>query len=78
MMNRKFKLLLPFIFVFCLLTSINTSANTDPKDKVLMTILKYVLTQGHYLPQEIDDSFSEKVYDSFLDKLDPSKRFFLI
>lgn len=76
-MLRKFKILLPIIFVVSLFTSFQTNANTDPKDKVLMTILKYVLTQGHYLPKEIDDDFSEKVYDSFLEKLDPSKRYFL-
>jgi len=77
MMLRKLKILLPIIFVVSLFTSFQTNANTDPKDKVLMTILKYVLTQGHYLPKEIDDNFSEKVYDSFLEKLDPSKRYFL-
>lgn len=77
MMLRKFKLLVPVLFVISLFISFQTRANPDPKDKVLITILKYVLTQGHYLPQEIDDAFSEKVYDSFLQKLDPSKRYFL-
>lgn len=77
MMLRKFKLLVPVLFVFSLFISFQTRANPDPKDKVLITILKYVLTQGHYLPQEIDDAFSEKVYDSFIKRLDPSKRYFL-
>ena len=77
MMIRKFKFLLPLIFVASLLVSFQTKAPTDPKDKALLTILKYVLTQGHYLPQKIDDAFSENVYDSFLESLDPSKRYFL-
>ncbi|WP_372793646.1 carboxy terminal-processing peptidase, partial [Lutibacter sp.] len=79
MMLRKFKLVLPVFFVLSLLISSQTNANTDPepKDKVLITILKYVLTQGHYEPQAIDDAFSEKVFNSFLDRLDPSKRYFL-
>lgn len=77
MMIRKFKLLLPLLFVFSLLTSFKSIANTDPKDKVLLTILKYVLIQGHYEPQQIDDAFSVKVYDEFLERLDPSKRYFL-
>ena len=77
MMIRKFKLLLPLLFVFSLLTSFKAIANTDPKDKVLLTILKYVLIQGHYEPQQIDDAFSVKVYDDFLERLDPSKRYFL-
>ena len=76
-MIRKFKILLPLLFVISLFTSFQTNANSDPKEKVLLTILKYVLTQGHYQPLQIDDAFSEKVYDDFLDRLDPSKRYFL-
>ncbi|WP_457610804.1 carboxy terminal-processing peptidase [Lutibacter sp.] len=77
---RKFKLiLLPILFVFSLFTSfqINANTTTNPKDKLLITILRYVLTEGHYKPQKIDDAFSEKVYTSFLNSLDPSKRYFL-
>ncbi|MDO9595925.1 MAG: carboxy terminal-processing peptidase [Lutibacter sp.] len=76
-MIRKFKFVLPLLFVFSLFTSFQTKANNDPKDKVLLTILKYVLVQGHYEPQQIDDAFSIKVYDEFLERLDPSKRYFL-
>ena len=77
MMIRKFKFILPLFFIISLFTSFQTNANTDPKDKVLLTILKYVLTQGHYQPQHIDDAFSEKVYTDFLESLDPSKHYFL-
>ncbi len=77
MMIRKFKILLPLFFIVSLFTSYQTNANTDPKDKVLITILKYVLTQGHYEPKDIDDAFSEGVYNSFLENVDPSKRYFL-
>lgn len=77
MMIRKFKFILPLLFVLSLLTSFQTTANTDPKDKILLTILKYVLVQGHYEPQQIDDAFSVRVYDEFLERLDPSKRYFL-
>ncbi|NEW78854.1 MAG: tail-specific protease [Gelidibacter sp.] len=76
-MIRKFKFILPLFFVFSLLTSFQTKVNNDPKDKVLLTILKHVLVQGHYEPQQIDDAFSIKVYDEFLERLDPSKRYFL-
>lgn len=76
-MIRKFKILLPLLFVVGLFTSFQTKSNSDPKDKILISILKYVLTQGHYQPQKINDSFSEKVYEEFLVRLDPSKRYFL-
>ena len=77
MMIRKFKFLVPALFVFSLFISFQSVANTNPKDKVLLTILRYVLTEGHYQPQAIDDAFSKKVYTTFIESLDPSKRYFL-
>ncbi len=79
MMIPKFKLFIVILFVSSLFTSnlSNASTNTNPKDKVLITILRYVLTQGHYHPKKIDDAFSEKVYHTFLTRVDPSKRYFL-
>lgn len=77
---RILKILLPILVVFALFTSFQNKKTTfanDPKDKVLLTILKYVLTQGHYQPQDLNDTFSEKLYANFLDNLDPSKRYFL-
>ncbi|WP_090120384.1 carboxy terminal-processing peptidase [Lutibacter oricola] len=76
-MNRKFKFILPIVVAFSFLIAVPINANNNPKDKVLLTILKYVLTQGHYKPQEIDDDFSKRVYTNFIDRLDPSKRYFL-
>ena len=59
-MIRKFKFILPLIIAISLLTSFKAvnNNNTAPKDKVLLTILNYVLTQWHYEPKEINDSFS--------------------
>ena len=77
MMIRRFKFILPMLFILSLFTSFQSTANTDPKDKVLITILRYVLTEGHYEPKEINDAFSENVYTAFIENLDPSKRYFL-
>lgn len=79
MMIRKLKIILPLLFFVTIFTSYQTVANEepDPKDKVLLTILKYVLTQGHYEPKQIDDTFSENVFNAFIDNLDASKRYFL-
>ena len=75
---RKFKFALPLLFVLSLLlSSFSTVKNDNPKDKILLTILRYVLTEGHYHPQQINDSFSESVYFDFLKRIDPSKRYFL-
>lgn len=55
----------------------NTIKNTDPeKDKVLIYVLKNILTRGHFVVKEMNDTFSEQVYNSFIEGLDPSKRYF--
>ncbi|WP_445725553.1 carboxy terminal-processing peptidase [Flavobacterium sp.] len=77
MIFRRFKFILPVLFVVSLFSSMQSTANSDPKDKVLLTILRYVLTEGHYQPTEFDNTFSENVYNSFIENLDPSKRYFI-
>lgn len=56
----------------------NKNSEGDPeKDKMLLEVLSYVLTNGHYSPIEMNDSFSKKVYDKYLNTLDPFKRYFI-
>ena len=51
----------------------------DPeKEKVLLEIVKYVVERGHYNSIELDDDFSVKIFDDFISKLDPQKRFFTL
>ncbi|WP_339887584.1 carboxy terminal-processing peptidase [uncultured Flavobacterium sp.] len=47
------------------------------KDKLLLELLAYVLEKGHYSPIALDDKFSEKVYDKYLNSLDPFRRYFV-
>ena len=47
------------------------------KDKLLLELLAYVLEKGHYSPIAMDDEFSEKVYDKYLNSLDPFRRYFV-
>ena len=55
----------------------NNFSNPDPeKDKVLIYVLKNILTRGHFVAKDLNDNFSEVVYKSFIDGLDPSKRYF--
>lgn len=76
-MKSNYKIILPVIILAGLLLSFNLKQKSDPeKDKILLRLLKYALTQGHYQPQEIDDDFSERVFTGFIDNLDPLKRFF--
>jgi len=50
----------------------------DPnKDKLLIELLKYVLEKGHYQSQDINDQLSIKVFNSYLEMIDPQKKYFL-
>lgn len=56
--------------------SFTTKNFSDPnKDKLLIDLITYVLNQGHYDAKDINDEFSEDVYNHYLESLDPSKRF---
>ncbi|MGO4912322.1 carboxy terminal-processing peptidase [Leeuwenhoekiella sp. W20_SRS_FM14] len=55
-----------------------TTNNEDPgKDKVLISLISYVLEKGHYDAKEFNDEFSEQVFKDFVTALDPLKRYFL-
>ena len=78
----KTKLLISFLSLFLLISSISFAYTTDnkspdpEKDKVLISVLNYMLTRGHYVEKELNDEFSEIVFNNFIDGLDPSKRYF--
>lgn len=51
---------------------------SDPeKDKLLIELLTFVVEKGHFDPAEINDEFGKGVYKSYLESIDPSKRFFI-
>ncbi len=78
-MKTKFKTIIAFIVISIIASSITVSADTtkDPeRDKLIISVLKNILTRGHFVQKKIDDNFSEHVYNSFIDALDPSKRYF--
>ena len=57
--------------------ALKTEKVTDPeKDKILIYVLKNILTRGHFVEKDMNDDFSEMVYKGFIEGLDPSKRYF--
>ncbi|MFC0604104.1 carboxy terminal-processing peptidase [Winogradskyella pulchriflava] len=73
--NYKFLLLALLIaFASCSFTS-KTFDNPD-KDKLLIQLITYVLDNGHFDPQDLNDDFSENVFEDYLNQLDPFKRYF--
>lgn len=80
----KMKFSTTFLVIALLINSLSINAsgnldsyNDDPeKDKVLIYVLKNILTRGHFVVKEMNDDFSEHVFNSFIDGLDGSKRYF--
>ncbi len=50
---------------------------SEGKREAIYKTLYGLLSQGHYSPKEIDDMFSEKVFNDFLERMDYGKSFFL-
>ena len=76
-MKRNLKILVLAVLMAATSCSFTTKKFDDPnKDKLLIDLITYVLSQGHYDAKEINDDFSVKVYDHYIESLDPSKRFF--
>lgn len=79
-MKRNYKILLAVLLLSggLLAFKMKNSVSDNPdKDKLLLELLGFVIEKGHYSPVAIDDNFSKGVYKSFIETLDPSKRFFL-
>lgn len=51
--------------------------DASKKDKVILNLIYGVLNQSHFSPQTVDDDFSEKVFDHFIENMDYSKRYLL-
>jgi carboxyl-terminal processing protease len=78
-MKRNYKVLLVVGIVVAGLWSFIPSKKLtgDDKDKMLIELLSFVLEKGHFSPIEIDDEFSKKAYASYIESLDPTKRYFI-
>ena len=75
----KTKFIIPFFAIILFSSTIypNTVSEKDPdKDRVIIYVLKNILSRYHYVQKDLNDNFSEHVYNSFIDGLDPSKRYF--
>ncbi|MFD1315054.1 carboxy terminal-processing peptidase [Namhaeicola litoreus] len=77
-MLSKLKYIFLLVILGGLMLGFQVKNDEDPeKEKILLSLIRYALTKGHYEPIQMNDEFSEKVYDEFLNNLDPSKRLFL-
>ena len=76
MSKNLFTLLIAFIMCLASCSFVSKDFDTSNKDNLIIQLITYVLDQAHYLDKEINDEFSEKVFYTFLENLDPYKRYF--
>ncbi|MCL7753988.1 carboxy terminal-processing peptidase [Polaribacter sp. Z022] len=81
-MKTKLKITSFILASLILVCSVQTQAtnsinNSDPeKDKILVYILRNILTRSHFVVKHMNDDFSEYVFNEFINGLDPNKRYF--
>ena len=52
--------------------------NTDAlRRELLLKVVSFAISNGHYHPAEVNDAFSEKAFDLYLERMDFGKRFLL-
>jgi carboxyl-terminal processing protease len=77
-MKRNYKILLLVTALSAVLWSFIPKKEDDPeKDRALLDIITSVVENFHYKAIPIDDKFSVSLFKSYIDALDPSRRFFL-
>src|SRR5258706_10731367 len=52
--------------------------DNDDKEKLILQAVMQLLTQYHFKNVPLDDNFSQKLYHTYLDRLDGMKRFLTI
>ena len=78
-MSLRFSIIITILSLTIFGFTLKKNKLSDPdKEKVLLEIVKYVVERGHYNSIELDDNFSVKIFDDFISKLDPQKRFFTV
>ena len=65
------------LVIYFEVSNVNFSSDEPNKDKLLVDLVSYVLDKLHYDPKIINDDFSIKVYDDFINAVDSQKRFLL-
>ncbi|MEW4923716.1 carboxy terminal-processing peptidase [Algibacter sp. 2305UL17-15] len=76
-MKKNYKvLLLVLLLAFASCSFTSKSFDNPDKDKLLIQVITYVLQQGHFDPIELNDAFSAELFDGYLTRVDPVKRYF--
>jgi carboxyl-terminal processing protease len=74
--RRFFKVVLPLMVMALVILASYTYCHRETKEQVLMQIVTQTLNIAHFNPLQMNDDFSEKVYNLYIKRMDYSKRFF--
>ena len=74
-MKQRFRLLIPIVFIFLLFGSFSAPHSLKDNREVILQLIMQTLRTQHYAMVEINDEFSEKVFDIYIKRLDFGKRY---
>ncbi|RIJ42927.1 carboxy terminal-processing peptidase [Pontibacter oryzae] len=79
-LTTRFKIILSVLAVILVTGSFilyKRDATPEGKNEILIKALMQGLNTGHYQPEKVDDNFSKKVFNLYLERLDYNKKFLL-
>lgn len=74
-MRFKLSIIIPAFTFFVLFSSYKPKDAAVDKNEVLLKLIMQSLNQGHYQSQIIDNNFSTKVFNHYLEQIDGSKKY---
>ena len=77
-MKKSFLVVMLTLIISAASCSFTTKRDFDDpdKDRILIDLISYVLSKGHYDAKDLNDEFSRNVFNDFIKNIDPLKRYF--
>jgi carboxyl-terminal processing protease len=76
-MKRNYKIILLLLILAAAFFGFRKQQIAKDKETAIITGVQRVIDYAHYHPKTLNDDFSKKVFDRFIEDIDPSKRYFL-
>ncbi|MCD4747324.1 MAG: PDZ domain-containing protein, partial [Bacteroidales bacterium] len=77
MKSKTLKYFSIFVIFIAITLFAQKNNNDEKRSELLIKVVLFAINNGHYQPEEINDDFSNKAFNLYLDRLDYSKRFLL-
>lgn len=76
-MKKNYKIILLILILTGFFLGFRQQQIAENKNKAILKGINRVLNYAHYTPKKIDDSLSVKIFNQFIEDIDPSKRYLL-